>query len=75
MTTNQIFAELTKKRFYLYFNDANEGRIDFLGVLSQLANYSDFFKYSRDEQKSVANKWLKEGEIYIDCDRIIKISK
>ena len=47
--------------------------MSFVEVLKQLVSFSDFFQFSTDEQKSVANEWMKEKEIYIDCDRTIKI--
>lgn len=73
MTTNQVFEKLTTAKFSFYYNDEFESKMSFVNVLTQLANFSDFFQYSKDEQKSEANKWLKEKEIDIDCDRTIKI--
>jgi len=73
MTTNQILAKLATAKFSFYYGNEFESKMSFVEVLSQLANYSDFFQYSADEQKSIANRWLKEKEIYIDCDRGVKI--
>jgi len=73
MTTNQIFAKLTTAKFSFYFNGEFQSKMKFVDVLSELVKFSDFFQYSTDEQKSVANSWMKEKEICIDCDRTIKI--
>jgi len=73
MTTNQTFAKLATMKFSFYYNEEFESKMSFVDVLTQLANFSDFFQYSKDEQKAEANKWLREKEIYIDCDRTIKI--
>jgi len=73
MTTNQIFAKLTTAKFSFYYNGEFESKMSFVEVLKQLVSFSDFFQFSTDEQKSVANEWMKEKEIYIDCDRTIKI--
>jgi len=73
MTTNQIFAKLTTMKFSFYFNDDFANKMSFIEVLTQLVNFSDFFQFSADEQKSIANTWIKKKEIYIDCERTIKI--
>jgi len=73
MTTNQTFSKLASAKFSFYYGNEFESKMSFVDVLTQLANYSDFFQYSKDEQKSETNKWIKEKEIYIDCDRGIKI--
>jgi len=73
MTTNNVFKELTTKKFSYYYFDEFTSKISFLEVLGLLSEFSDFFHFDKDEQKSIANSWLKKKEIYIDCDRIIKI--
>ena len=73
MTTNNVFKVLADKKFGYYYFGEFESKCSFINFLKILAIHSDFFNFSDDEQKAIANEWLKKKEIYIDADRSIKI--
>ena len=73
MTLNNVFKQLTTKKFKIYMFHETAKSINFVEVLEQLIEFSDFFQFSKDERLPIANEWLKKKEIYVDADRIIKI--
>ncbi len=60
--------ELLTKRFSVYVANEFEGYCDFLGVMRRLANFSDFFKYSKQEQKRIVRAYFDKGFIYVDSE-------
>lgn len=60
--------ELLGKRFRVYEDSQFSCYCDFLGVMKRLANFSDFFGYSKKEQNETIEQWIKDGYIYVDSN-------
>jgi hypothetical protein len=67
----KLLKPLLSKKFTIY--DSGEvfsKNEDFLEVLKLLANFSDFFRYEREEQETILKEWIKDGNIYINADKM-----
>ncbi len=63
---------LLDKKFSVYVGDEFEGYTDFLGVMQRLAHFSNFFDFSKEEQKDIINKCLEQGYFLVDSQVTIK---
>lgn len=67
-----VLNYLLDKRFSVYVCGEFERYTDFLGLMKIFSTYSDFFDYTKQEQKVFFRKSLKDQEFYVDANITVK---
>ena len=70
----KILANLIGKKFSVYVGGEFERMTDFLGFIKLLADYSDFFNYTRKEQFEILNNIMGNNRfVVVDSNIFVKV--
>ena len=72
---NKILANLISGKFSVYVGGEFERMTDFLGFISLIENYSDFFQYERYEQFKYLKGIVDTKYAYVDANIYVKVGK
>jgi len=72
---NKILANLISRKFSVYVGGEFERMTDFLGFIQLMHNYSDYFQYTKSEQRAYFEKVAREKYGYIDSNIFVKVGK
>ncbi|HUD45129.1 MAG TPA: hypothetical protein VMR41_06300 [Patescibacteria group bacterium] len=68
-------ANLIGKKFSVYVGGEFERMTDFIGFMKLLANWSDFFEYTKQEKQIAFSDLLNTKILSIDSNIFVKIGK
>ena len=70
----ETLSPLKGKTFTVIVGGEEEDEdLNFDELVDVLSSYSDFFRFTKEEQEKEVAYWIEEGEIYIDPDQKAKI--
>lgn len=73
MTYQEIVKLMVDYKYKVYVGGEKERTTDVLGLLQLLADYSDFFQYTKKEKTKYLKDSIKEKTFYIDANITCKI--
>jgi len=71
----KLLANLIGKKFSVYVGGEFERMTDFIGFMKLLADYSDFFRYTKSEQIDFLLELDRDRFAPIDANIYVKIGK